>query len=195
MSKTSALCDRKVDAFVSAVNESPREAMFREQIPETCRLSGTDWPETFDWQIVPSKGADWLPDVERQFPFRLPPSFRSLIARYTFPLFVAGPITFYSIGNLGSEEYRSAIFDAFMWPFLLKEGLVPFARPEDGSYDPVCFNYRDSSRKSEPAVVRVDHEEILCNERLRIVGTLAKSFDALLEETTRKLRSTPKVRD
>jgi hypothetical protein len=193
MSKTSALCDRKVDAFVSVVNESPREVMFREEIPEACRLSGTDRAEISNWQIVPSKSADWLPDLERHFPFRLPRSFRSLIARYTFPLFVAGPITLYSVGNQGSEEYRSAIFDAFMWPFLLKERLLPFARPEDGSYDPVCFDYRGSSRRLKPAVVRVDHEEILCHERFRIVEALAESFDALLEETTRKLRGTPKV--
>ena len=74
-----------------------------------------------------------------------------------------------------------------MSPFLLKEGLLPFARPEDWSYDPVCFDYRRSQRKLEPAVVRIDHEEILCNERIRVVEVLAKGFDALLEELTRAL--------
>jgi hypothetical protein len=83
------------------------------------------------------------------------------------------------------QEFRSAILaDAIRSPFLLKQGLLPFARPAGGSYDPVCFDCRNSRRKEEPAVVRVDHEETLCNDRLRVVEPIAAGFDVLLEETT-----------
>lgn len=199
MSKSKDVCGSRVDAFVNAVNLSPRPALSGDEIPEPCRLSAGTWRGTFDWQIVPSERSDWLPDVERRLPFRLPPSFRSLIARYTFPSFVAGSLTFYSVGladpRPGSCEYRLAIFgDRFMSPFLFNQGLLPFARPEDGSYDPVCFDCRHSKRKLEPAVVRIDHEETLCNERIRVVASLGRGFDVLLEELTRDLKARTEAR-
>ena len=75
-----------------------------------------------------------------------------------------------------------------MGPFLFKNGFLPFARPADSSYDPICFDYRDSSGKVEPSVVRIDHEEILCHDRIRVIATLSRSFDPLIEEMTRQLR-------
>lgn len=92
----------------------------------------------------------------------------------------------------GSTEFRWAIFaDSFMSPFLMKNGLIPFARPADYSYDPVCFDFTKSNRKSEPAVVRIDHEEILCNDRLRVVETISPTFHELIEEITRLLKNRP----
>lgn len=197
MSTTKGNCDSIVDAFVDGVNLATREGLFRDDLPEPCLLSVGKWPESFDWQIVRSEDASWLPALERRLPFRIPPTFRSLIARYTFPLFVAGPLTFYAVGlpepDSNREEFRSAIFaDRIMSPFLLKQGLLPFARPADWSYDPVGFDYRNSNRKLEPAVVRIDHEEILCNDRLRVVEQLATGFDVLLGETTSALKAKAK---
>jgi hypothetical protein len=198
MSKIADLCDRRVDAFVAAVNFSPREALFEEEIPELCRMSQSGSPDWFQWQIVRSTGAEWLPDVERRLPFRLPPTFRSLISRYLFPSFEVGPLTLYSVGvsdpDESGMEFELAIFkDPFMSPFLLKNGLLPFARPADWSYDPICFDFRSSNRKSEPAVLRIDHEEILCNERLRVVETISPAFHELMEEMTHKLQNNPAI--
>jgi len=55
-----------------------------------------------------------------------------------------------------------------MLTVLRKHGYLTFARPQDGSYDPVCFDYRKKTDSTEPAVVRIDHEEILCRDRIRI---------------------------
>ncbi len=79
--------------------------------------------------------------------------------------------------------------DAIMWPFLLERGFLPFANPAGGSYDPVCFDFRDSSRKREPPVVRIDHEEILCYDGLKVLETVASGLDVILDEVTRQLRS------
>jgi len=76
-----------------------------------------------------------------------------------------------------------------MSPFLFKNGFLPFARPADWSYDPICFDYGDSTPKAEPAVVRIDHEEILCRDRIQVVETLSPSFDSLIQEMTRQLRN------
>jgi|HubBroStandDraft_1064217.scaffolds.fasta_scaffold279288_2 hypothetical protein len=193
MSKRDNTRDRRVDAFVQAVNSSPRESLRRDDIPDACRLSEGESPGFFDWRIVPSHGADWLPEVESHLPFHLPSTFRSLIARYLFPAFEVGPLTLYSVGVNDSHragmEFRSAIFaDGYMGPFLFKNRFLPFARPADSSYDPVCFDYRNSSGKVEHPIIRIDHEEILCHDRIRVIETLSRSFDSLIEEITRQLR-------
>ena len=196
MSKTADLCDRRVDAFVAAVNSSPPEPLDEDEIPAACVLPQSESSSDGDWRIVPSSDAEWLPEVESRLPFRLPPTFRSLIARYQFPAFEVGPLTLYSVGVSDPDEtgmeFRLAIFkDTFMSPFLLRNGLLPFARPADWSYDPVCFDFRAANRKSEPAVLRIDHEEILCFDRLRIVETISPAFHELMEEMTRKLQNKP----
>jgi hypothetical protein len=196
MGKTADICDRRVDAFVAAVNSTPREILFENEVPPECVTSITD--DVVEWKIVPSSGAPWLPEFEALLPFRLPRSFRSLIARYLFPAFEAAPLYLYSVGvsvpESTGEELRLAIFaDKFMSHFLLARGLLPFAKPEDWSYDPVCFDFRNSNRKSEPAVVRVDHEEILCNERLRIIETISPAFHELMEDMTRSVQNKPEI--
>jgi hypothetical protein len=75
MRKTKGSCDAIVDAFVAAVNRAPREELFREKIPEACLLSAGKWPEAFDWQIVRSEDASWLPALEIGLPFRMPATF------------------------------------------------------------------------------------------------------------------------
>jgi SMI1 / KNR4 family (SUKH-1) len=187
------LTDDKVDAFVSAVNFSPREPCFFRDIPAKCVLSESEWSEIFHWRIVASDGASWLAEVERQLPFPLPPTLRLLVSRYLFPSFDAGPLMLYSVGcdrNEYTTEFRVAMRgDAIMWPFLLERGFLPFAKPAGGSYDPVCFDFRGSSRKTEPAVVRIDHEEILCYDRLRVLEIMAPGFDVMLEEVRLQLRN------
>lgn len=54
---------------------------------------------------------------------------------------------------------------------------------------PDSFDCGNSRPKAEPAIVRVDHEEILCNGRRRVVEQLAAGFDVLLEETTSALEA------
>jgi hypothetical protein len=193
MGTPDSLVDDRVDAFVSAVNFSPREAHFIEDIPAPCVLSESEWSEIFHWRIVASEDAIWLADVERELPFPLPPTLRSLVSRYLFPSFDAGPLTFYSVGcdrNRYTTEFRIAMRgDAIMWPFLLERGFLPFAKPGGGNYDPVCFDFRDSPRKNEPAVVRIDHEEILCYDRLRVLEVMAPGFDVMLEEVRLQLRN------
>lgn len=35
-------------------------------------------------------------------------------------------------------------------------------------------------------VVKIDHEEILCNNRIKVVGELAKGFRELVQQTIEK---------
>jgi hypothetical protein len=68
--------DRCVDAFLAAVNASPRETLLSNEVPAECVISTTD--DVVEWRIVPGNGAPWLPQLEASFPVRSPASFRSL---------------------------------------------------------------------------------------------------------------------
>jgi hypothetical protein len=176
--------DQRIDAFVAAVNKSGRESMPFEDVPVPCQRTEIDFhgcPTGWcDWQIVPSTGAEWLGAVESKLPFRLPPTFRSLISRYVFPPFDAGPIQFFSVGaeETGTEFRFAFLADPCMSPFLLQHGYMQFGRPKTGDYDPICFDFT-VRKKAEPPVVRIDHEEILCNERLRVIETISPAFSRI----------------
>ena len=178
--------ERRVDAFVAAVNASGRERMASQEVPVACRASPLDEDGMCEWRIVPGSAGEWLPALETRLPFQLPPTFRALVSRYWFPSFTCGPLWLYSVGLADdSGELRVAMLrDRPMLGVLWKAGFLPFARPEDGSYDPVCFDFRDVPGGREPAVVRVDHEEALIREQVRVVRTLSASFDVLVEELT-----------
>jgi len=61
---------------------------------------------------------------------------------------------------------------------LLPAGYLQIGNPDDSSYDPVCF---DTNKKGECQIVRIDHEEILCRSRIRVVKVIAASFLELIE--------------
>jgi len=50
-------------------------------------------------------------------------------------------------------------------------------------YDPVCFDVNSWKKDREMRVVKIDHEEILCNNRVKVVAELAPSFEALVLQT------------
>jgi hypothetical protein len=122
--------------------------------------------------------AAWIEVLESKLPSRLPTSFRSLVTRYAFASFDIGPLRVF--GNTGLDEeddLNVAIFrDPTMAQALLKNGYIQFARPDTGSYDPICFDARKSAANREFAIVRLDHEQILCNDRIKVVEKVADSF-------------------
>ncbi len=122
--------------------------------------------------------APWIEGLEAKLPKRFPASFRSLLMRYSFPSFDAGGLSFFANTGTGSDEELSvAIFkDQVIAPTLLKAGYIQFARPESGSYDPICFAAQQSASNREFPVVRIDHESILCFERINSPQLVADSF-------------------
>jgi hypothetical protein len=122
--------------------------------------------------------APWITELEQRLPKRLPASFRSLVTRYAFPPLRVGELSLF--GNMGTDdvdELNVAIFrDQAIAECTLGAGYIQFARPATGSYDPICFDARRSVTNREFPIVRLDHEEILCHERIRVLETLADSF-------------------
>ena len=50
-------------------------------------------------------------------------------------------------------------------------------------YDPVCFDIRSRTKSKDYRIVKIDHEEILCNHRVKVVAELAPSFERLMLQT------------
>jgi hypothetical protein len=186
------MAEAGVDGFVAAVNASRRVPLPCGSVPELCRGSAAADGGYCDWHIASGVAGPWLGELAAQLPNPWPMSFHALVSRYQFPSFICDPLEFYSVGltdaSDDSDELRIAVLrDRHMVSVLWGQGYLPFARPEDSSYDPVCFDYRNLSQTGEPAVVRIDHEEVLCRSRIRIRQVLSPAVDLLLENMTARL--------
>jgi hypothetical protein len=62
---------------------------------------------------------------------------------------------------------------------LLPAGYIQFGKGPDFDYDPVCFGRKTGICR----IVKIDHEEILCNHRIKFVAEVAPSFKGLTLQT------------
>lgn len=84
------------------------------------------------------------------------------------------------------EELSS---DQGLWEFLISSGFIRFGKGPDVDYDPVCFDLRSRSRNGDYRIVKIDHEEILCNNRIKVVDELAPGFEHLVLSTIERAES------
>lgn len=126
----------------------------------------------------PIQRAPWIDALEAKLGLRLPESFHSLVTRYEFAPFDLGGIAFY--GNTGLhdlDEMPIAIFrDVHLAQGTQGGGLLQFARPATGEYDPICFDTTVQRHKYEYPIVQIDHEQILSFNRIGKRTALHKSF-------------------
>jgi hypothetical protein len=73
--------------------------------------------------------------------------------------------------------------DEFLFQTLIRSGYIPFGKGPDVDYDPVCFDLTVRNKNREFPIVKIDHEEILCRSRIKVVSELAKTFEALVVQT------------
>jgi hypothetical protein len=133
-------------------------------------------------------GAPWIEPLEKLLPKRFPVSYGSLIRRYAFPAFDAGRIHFFAnCGDQSLDELSVAIFqDPNIAQVTHANGFIQFARPEDGSYDPICFDVRRSANNREYPIVRLDHEDILSGNKIGSVTNIAGSFYRFVSDFVRR---------
>ncbi|MGH9795398.1 MAG: hypothetical protein ACRD5G_11540 [Candidatus Acidiferrales bacterium] len=130
-------------------------------------------------------GRDSLEALYAVLPFKLPSLYEQLILSYRWAevdlvgyRLLANPPGEDLLGLL--EEMRR---DRIIFSTLVRHGYTQFAKGEDIDYDPVCFDGRRRTRDSDCAIVKLDHEGILCHERVTIVKELAPSFRELVNQT------------
>ena len=137
-------------------------------------------------------------NLEDRLDKKFPKSFCYLISNYAFAPFEIEPIYFYANHREGflSEDEKPFFYDEFdlsknnlsnaifqdkiICKLLSANGFIRFARPFDGSYDPICFDAGKKKAASEFPIVRLDHEEILCNEMIKINQHISDSFLAFV---------------
>jgi hypothetical protein len=82
--------------------------------------------------------------------------------------------------------------DPFLWEALVPAGFLQFGKGADIDYDPVCFDIKTRKQEGDCRIVKIDHEEILCNDRVKVVAELAPSFYQLVLETIERARKAPR---
>jgi len=156
--------------------------VWADDVPETWR-GAADERGLVPWRYEPCASAPWITRLEGELGLDLPPSVRALYLRYRFlPFDLGGLSLMANTGEPARVELTSYVHsDPVLCPYLLGRGLVPFARPATGAYDPVCFDARRRAAGREYPLVLVDHEAVLTRARLKIVREWAPSFEALLQ--------------
>ena len=116
-----------------------------------------------------------LEPLYTKLPGRFPPLFELLALSYrwaevdlrAFRLLPNPPGT----DLAGLFEQNSG--DPGLYEALIPAGYVQFGRGPDLDYDPVCFDIKRRKKNGDCPVVKIDHEEILCNYRVKVVGEIA----------------------
>jgi len=126
-----------------------------------------------------------LEPVYSSLPAPFPPLFERLVLSYrwaevdlqSYRLLANPP------GPGLSALLRQMSNDPTMWRCLWEAGYVQFGKGPDVDYDPVCFDISSRTKNKDYRIVKIDHEEILCNDRVEIVAELASSFEQLMLRT------------
>ena len=165
------------------------------------------WSESgwANWRpIRDSVSKDALDPVNRNLPGPLPSLFVLLLRTYRWYEIDVGRIRLLS--NLSPAPLSfcgEAAADRHLFEAISRVNSVQFGRGPDVDYDPVCFDLRSRGQDDDCRIVKFDHEEILCNDRIVEVGEVAPSFralvqlaidDAKVERTVRSLQGSELVR-
>ena len=121
----------------------------------------------------------------QKLPARFPPLYERLVLSYRWAEIDLG--TYRLLPNPPGPDF-SGLFqqisgDRGLWESLAPGGYIQFGRGADWDYDPVCFDLSGRKKNGEYEIVKIDHEEILCNYRIKVVKKMAPSFRELVLQT------------
>jgi hypothetical protein len=128
--------------------------------------------------------ASALEPLYAKLPARFPPLYELLVLSYRWA--DVDLETFTLLANPPSEGlsglWQRIIKDNGLWETLIPNGYIQFGRGTDMDYDPVCFDI-STPKSRDYRIVRIDHEEILCNQRIKVVTEIAPNFRSLVLQT------------
>jgi hypothetical protein len=125
-----------------------------------------------------------------KLPARFPPLFERLLLSFRW---AEVSLHSYSLmaNPMGSDLegfFEQISVDPGLWEVLVPAGYLRFGKGADMDYDPVCFDINSRKKSREMRIVKIDHEEILCNWRIKVVTELAPSFEGLVLQTIESAR-------
>jgi len=139
-------------------------------------------------KVVTDKSA--LELIYAQLPGRFPRLYEELLLSYRWA--EVDLSTYTLLSNPPGNDLSRLLRDLAPDPLsnaLLPAGYVQFAKGPDVDFDPVCFDYNSRRQGGDCKIVKIDHEEILCNNRIKVIAELAYSFRELVEQTIRTAES------
>lgn len=140
--------------------------------------------------LTPTTDATMLDPLYSMLPARFPLLYERLVLSYRWAEVDLG--SFRLLANPPGPDLSGLLGemlkDKFLSAHLLKNGYIPFGKGPDIDYDPVCFDLKSRKKNREFRIVKIDHEEILCNEKIKVVAELAPTFERLVEDTIESAR-------
>jgi hypothetical protein len=127
--------------------------------------------------------------------FRFPRLFEQLLLSYRWAEVDLG--TYRLLANPPGDDlngFFQKMTHPDLWDALTSAGLIPFGKGPDVDYDPVCFDIKSQKQGGDCRIVKMDHEEILCNNRIKVVAELAPSFYQLVLQTIALAEKAPRSR-
>jgi len=183
--------------FISSFEKLDDMAAIRETNPIAWELRVGE-PDQFGWtQWRPRKEmvhAELLAPVYAKLQARFPPFYERLVLSYKWA--EVDLSSFRLLANPpGKDLYRLLAEierDKGLWESLIPAGYIQFGKGPDIDYDPVCFDIKSPTKLRDYRIVKIDHEEILCNNRIKVVAEVAPSFEQLVRQTIERANSSDK---
>ena len=150
------------------------------------RIDEPDQHGRIEWRPSrTSSDPELLDPVYAKIPARFPPLYEKLVLSYRWAQ-VYLP-SFSLLANPPGPDLNGLLQeitkDKGLWNSLAPAGYIQFGRGPDMDYDPVCFEIKSRTKRRDYRVVKIDHEEILCNWRVKVVAEVAPSFEQLVLQT------------
>jgi hypothetical protein len=131
---------------------------------------------------------DALGVIYAKLPVRFPPLYEQLVLSHrwaevdlqAYRLLANPPGP--NLSGLLEEMSR----DSIIWNSLRAAGYVQFGKGPDIDYDPICFDLNSRKKNRECRIVKIDHEQVLCHDRVKVIGELAPTFRQLVLNTIDK---------
>jgi hypothetical protein len=134
--------------------------------------------EKSEWRPL-KVAADYaaLEGLLANLPGRLPPLFELLLLSYRWAQVDVGLCEL--IANPPGPDLMGFLKemsrDRGLWESLRPASYVQFGKGYD--YDPICFDMSAREKNGERKIVKISHEEILCNYRVKVVAEIAPTFE------------------
>jgi hypothetical protein len=157
-----------------------------DQVAWELRSGEPDESGQFDWRPAKTAADSALLDLlYARIPMRLPPLCERLVLSYRWDQ--VDLELFRLLPNPPGPDLSGLLAgitgDEALWEALLPAGYIQFGRGPDVDHDPVCFDTKARTKTKDHGIVKIDHEEIYCKDRIKVVATLALSFEQLVLET------------
>jgi hypothetical protein len=187
--------DELIERFVISFGKFDELSEFKHLSPIAWQLRTGDADESgwFHWKPAKfNSDQALLEGIYARLPSRFPPLYERLVLSYRWAdvevhscMLLANPPGPDLHGLLDQISQAPGL-----WNALLPSGYIQFGRARGGQYDPVCFDIKSRKKSRDCRIVRIDHEQILCNNRVKVIAEVAPSFEQLVRDTISQPRRT-----